>query len=109
MTYFQVLPPNFTQKVRLIHTTAEYEGVSKSFWTGHLEQELQTVQLSATRCSCITIFWVSQVSFAAITLCVASQRVFIIDSVYFIIDSVWKHLDTPSYNRNHIMDSTFWG
>jgi uncharacterized membrane protein len=34
-------------------------------------------------------------SFAAITLCVASQRVFIV--VYFVIDSVRKLLDTPSY------------
>jgi hypothetical protein len=33
------------------------------------------------------------VSFAAITLCVASQRVFIV--VYFVIDSVRKILDTP--------------
>jgi hypothetical protein len=31
-----------------------YEGVSKSFWTSRLEQELEIVQLSA-RCSCITI------------------------------------------------------
>jgi hypothetical protein len=37
------------------------------------------------------------VSFAAITLCVASQRVFIVVSVYFVIDSVRKLLDTPSY------------
>jgi hypothetical protein len=29
-------------------------GVSKSFRTGRLERELQMVQLSATRCSCIT-------------------------------------------------------
>jgi hypothetical protein len=36
------------------------------------------------------------VSFAAITLCVASQRVFVI-VVYFVIDSVRKLLDTPSY------------
>jgi hypothetical protein len=36
------------------------------------------------------------VSFAAITLCVASQRVFIVVSVYFIIDLVQKILDTPS-------------
>jgi uncharacterized membrane protein len=36
-------------------------------------------------------------SFAAITLCVASQRVFII--VYFVIDSVRKLLDTLSYLR----------
>jgi len=37
------------------------------------------------------------VSFAAITLYVASQRVFIVISVYFVIDSVRKVLDTPSY------------
>jgi hypothetical protein len=51
------------------------------------------VQLSATRCSCIAIF----VSFAAITLCVASQRVFIV--VYFVIDSFRELLVTPSYVR----------
>jgi hypothetical protein len=57
-----------------IHTHARtHEGVSKSFRTGHLEQELQMIQLSATRCCCITILWVSLVSFATITLCVASQ------------------------------------
>jgi hypothetical protein len=54
-----------------------YEGVSKSSRTGRLERELQMVQLCATRYRCITILWVSLVSFAAITLCVASQRVFI--------------------------------
>jgi len=32
------------------------------------------LQLSATKCSCISILWVSLVSFAAIILCVASQR-----------------------------------
>jgi hypothetical protein len=37
------------------------------------------------------------VNFAAITLCVASQRVFIVVSVYFFLDSVPKLLDTPSY------------
>jgi hypothetical protein len=37
------------------------------------------------------------VSFDAITLCVASQRVFIAVSVYFFIDSVRKLLDTLSY------------
>jgi hypothetical protein len=50
-----------------------YKGVSKSFQTGCLEQELQMVQLSATKCSCITILWVSLVISATITLCVASQ------------------------------------
>jgi hypothetical protein len=34
------------------------------------------------------------VSFAAITLCVATQRVFVV--VYFVIDSVQKVLDVPS-------------
>jgi hypothetical protein len=53
------------------------------------------VQLSATRCSCIAILWVSLVSFAAVTLCVASQRVFVV--VYFVIDSVREFLDVPPY------------
>jgi len=34
--------------------------------------------------------------FAAITLCVASQQVFVFVVVYFVIDSVRKLLDTPS-------------
>jgi hypothetical protein len=75
-----------------------YEGVSKRFRTGRLERELQMVQLSATSCSCIAILWVSLVNFAAITLCVTSQWVFIV-VVCFIIDSVRKLLDTPSYNK----------
>jgi hypothetical protein len=37
------------------------------------------------------------VSFAAITLCVASQRVFIVVIVCFVMDSVRKLFDTPSY------------
>jgi hypothetical protein len=37
------------------------------------------------------------VSFASITLCVASQRLFIVAVVYFVIDSVRKRLDTHSY------------
>jgi len=37
------------------------------------------------------------VNFAAITLYVASQRVFIVVSVYSFVGSVWKLLDTPSY------------
>jgi hypothetical protein len=40
----------------------------------------------------------SLVRFAAITLCVASQRVFIVVSVYFVIDSVRKLLDISSYS-----------
>jgi hypothetical protein len=42
------------------------------------------------------------VSFAAITLCVASQRVFIV-VVYFVIDSVRKLLDKPSYYKLTIL------
>jgi hypothetical protein len=37
------------------------------------------------------------VRFAAITVCVVSQRVFIVVSIYVVIDSVRKLLDTPSY------------
>jgi hypothetical protein len=53
------------------------------------------VQLSATGRSCIAILWVDLVSFATITLCVAS-RVLVVVVVYFVIDSVQKLLDTSS-------------
>jgi len=85
-----------------------YEDVSKSFRTDHLERELQMIQLSAVRCSCIAILWVSLVSFATITLCVASQRVFIVD-VYFVIDSVRNLLDTPSYKWQSVLASSPFG
>jgi hypothetical protein len=55
------------------------------------------VQLSVTRCSCIAILWVGLVSFAAITLCVASEQVIPKVSLNFVIDSVRKLLDTLSY------------
>jgi hypothetical protein len=73
------------------------EGVSKSFRTGRLERELQMVQLSTTRCNCIVILWVSLVSSAAITLCVASQRVFVVVVVVVVV-------------VDFVMDSsgTFW-
>jgi hypothetical protein len=77
----------------------DHEAVSKSVWTGCLERELQMVQLSATRSSCIGILWVSLVSFAAITPRVASQRVFTVVVVYFVIDSVRKLRNIPSYNH----------
>jgi hypothetical protein len=73
-----------------------YDGVSKSFRTGRLEWEMQILQLSAIRCNCIAILWVSLVSFAAVTLCVASQHVFIV-VVYFVIDSVRELLDITLY------------
>jgi hypothetical protein len=84
-----------------------YEDVSKSFRTGRLERELQMVQLSATRYSYIAILWVSLVSFTTITLCVASQRIFIVVSVYFVIDLVWKLLDTPSYIVPHLTNKYY--
>jgi hypothetical protein len=61
-----------------ICTLSLYESASKIFRTGRLERELQMVQFFATRCSFIAILWVSVVSFVAVTLCVASQRVFIV-------------------------------
>jgi hypothetical protein len=66
-----------------------------------VERELQMIQFSATRCSCIAIFGVSLMSFAAITLCVASQRMFVV-VVYFVINSVRKLLDTPSYTPKEL-------
>jgi hypothetical protein len=74
-----------------------YEDVSKSFRTGRLDRELQMVELSATRYSCIAVLWVSLVSVTAITLGFSSQRVFIAVIVYFVIDSVRRLLDTSSY------------
>jgi hypothetical protein len=74
-----------------------YEGVCKSFRTGRLVRELQLVHLSAIRCICIDILWVSLVSFAAITLCIASQRVIPKASLYIFTDSVRKLLVTPLY------------
>jgi hypothetical protein len=85
--------------MRDIEHRSIYEDVSKRFRTGRLERELQMVQLSATRSSCIAILWVSLVSFAAVTLYVASQRVFIVVSIYFVVDSVRKLMDTSSYFR----------
>jgi hypothetical protein len=41
------------------------------------------------------------VSFAAITLFVTSQQVFVVVLVYFIINSVQKLLDTPLYVAWH--------
>jgi hypothetical protein len=49
------------------------------------------------------------VSFAAITVCVASQQVFIIIIVvYLVIDSVQKLLDTPSYGSRKLLSKVFW-
>jgi hypothetical protein len=72
---------------------ATNESVSKSFRTGRLERELQMVKFSATTCSCIAMLWVSLVSFAATTICVASQRVFIVAVISLSTQSgnFWIH------------------
>jgi hypothetical protein len=44
------------------------------------------------------------VIFADITLCVASQQVFVVVIVYFVIDSVRKPFDIPSYNVWKVTD-----
>jgi hypothetical protein len=56
----------------------------------------------------VSLFCVSLMNFAAITLCVSSQRVFIV-AVYLVIDSVRKHLDTPPYLVVHmLLQNTKW-
>jgi hypothetical protein len=56
--------------IKSVNIRYVYEGVSESFRTDRLERELQAVQVSAAKCSCIAILWVSLVSFATITPCV---------------------------------------
>jgi hypothetical protein len=50
--------------------------------------------------------------FAAITLCVASQAVFIVVSLYFVIDLVPELYDTPSYlhecNSDFFRKFNYW-
>jgi hypothetical protein len=65
------------------------QGLSKCFRTGRLERKLQMVQLSATMCSSVAILWVSLVSFVALTLCVASQRVFVFISLSTRSGNFW--------------------
>jgi hypothetical protein len=91
---------NWPPLYRSYGVSPSYKFVPKSFRTGRLERELQMVQLSTTRCSCIAILWVSLVSFAVITLCIASQRVTTPKvCIYYITGSVRKLLDTSSYFR----------
>jgi hypothetical protein len=85
-----------------VNRVSTYEGVSKRFRTGRLERELQMLQLSATRCSCIAILWVNLVSFVAITLCVASQWMFI----DIVVISLWLSPETFGYTRSSFLYST---
>jgi hypothetical protein len=79
------------------------------FRTGRLERELQIVQFSATGCSYIAILWVSLVSFAAIALCVASQRAIPKVSVQFSSSTqygnFWIH---PRIKKNEIRKLSRW-
>jgi len=47
-------PYNLHKYIKQLHRTRD-ECVSRSFRTGRLGRELQIVQLSATKCSCIAI------------------------------------------------------
>jgi hypothetical protein len=93
---------------KITMTISIYEGVFKSFWTGHLEQELQMVQLSATKCSRITILWVSLMSFATITLCVASWYVFVVTLLSTQIGNFWIHPSVFTYGIFGIFMSVLW-
>jgi hypothetical protein len=100
MAFQEILPSKFFIYFFFLPSKPECEGVSRSLQTGCLEQELQMVQLSAIRYSSAAILWISPVSFATITLCVASHWVFVVVVVVvvdFIFNSVQKILDTPSY------------
>jgi hypothetical protein len=106
---FQIKKLRFVKFHISLHTDRRYEGVSKSFRTGRLERELQMVQLSATRCSYVTILWVSLVSFAAISLCVASQRVFIVVSIYISLSTEsWNFWIRPRVSLFHIAHRNRW-
>jgi hypothetical protein len=90
-------------------STYNIRGVSKSSRTGHLEPELQMVQLSAIRCSCIAILWVTLVSFVAITLRVASQRVFIV--VYLVMTqsgNFWIHPHIAQISYSYFNRENEW-
>jgi hypothetical protein len=52
---YRILSRNIVGENRNAWERLVYKGVSRSFWTGHLEQEMQMVQLSTTKCSCIAI------------------------------------------------------
>jgi hypothetical protein len=66
------------------------------------------VQLSTTRCSCITILWVGLVSFAAITLCVASQQVFIVVFHYWLSPETFGYPLVFCWEYNSYTDIRLW-
>jgi len=64
-----------------------------------VERELQVVQLSATRCSCIAILWVSLASFAAITFVLLLNECLLL-CAYISLSTqsgnFWLHLRIPT-------------
>jgi len=87
-----------------------YEGVSKSFRTGRQEREPQMVQLSAARRSCFGLLCVSLVSFATITLRVASWRVliFVVVSLSTQSGKFWICPRIPTFTRASLPLSWGW-
>jgi hypothetical protein len=75
-----------------------YESVSKSFRTGRLERELQMVQFSATKCSCIAILWASLVSFAAITFVLLLNECLLL----------WGYISLSIQSGNFWIPSYYW-
>jgi hypothetical protein len=85
-----------------------YEGVSKSFWTGRLDQELQVVQLSATRCSCIALS-LSQSSdfYCHNTLCCFSRSVYCCKHIFCNQLNLEAFGYTPVQNQNFVIKEKY--
>jgi hypothetical protein len=83
-----------------------YDGVSKIFRTGRLEQEQQMVQLSATRCSCITILLSQSSEFCRHnSLCCFSATV-------YCSKGIFRYRLSPGtfgYTLVCIINSRLWG
>jgi len=50
-----IVPDFITLMIYHLLINTESDSVTKSFRTGRLERELQMVQLSATKCNCVSI------------------------------------------------------
>jgi len=88
--------PHFLVQILNIKGRRVYPKVSRlAAWS----QNCQWYQLSATRWSCIAILGVSLVSFAAIFLCVASQRVLVVVLSISLSAQSGNFWITPSYMK----------
>jgi hypothetical protein len=91
-SFKSLAPSGWCIKIKHVLYTGEYPKVSGLAACSENCKWYSSLPLGAV----VSLFCESVlVSFVAITLCVASQRVLIV--VYFVIDSVRKLLDTPSY------------